>query len=108
MRMGALVLPPLLLLLLLLQAASAIAAAAATAVRDKNRVPCGLIRSSFQFFKWSGGNSQPPLSPPVGPRNGAASLVSGQPRIVVPGVTVLHLRCSCRLGLARQRYRRSR
>jgi hypothetical protein len=47
-------LPPPLLLLLLLHEASAIAAAAATAVRAKNRVPFGLIRSSFQFFKMAG------------------------------------------------------
>jgi hypothetical protein len=67
--MGALVPPLVVLLLLLLQEASASAAAAA-AVRAKNRVPWGLIRSSFQFFKWPGGISQPPLAPQEGhPRN---------------------------------------
>jgi hypothetical protein len=61
--MGALVPPLVLLLLLLLQEASASAAVAAAAVRAKNRIPWGLIRSSFQFFKWPGGMSQPPLAP---------------------------------------------
>src|SRR5262245_26792511 len=68
-RMGDLVALPLLpppVVLLLLQAASAIAALAATAARVKNRVPRGLIRSSFQFSNWPGGNSQPPLAPPDG------------------------------------------
>jgi hypothetical protein len=36
--------------LLLLQAARIMAAAEAAAVRAKNRVPLGLIRSSFQFM----------------------------------------------------------
>jgi hypothetical protein len=57
--MGAL-LPPLLLpllLLLLLQEASTIAALAATAVSVKNRILCGLIRSSFQFSNWPGGKA---------------------------------------------------
>jgi hypothetical protein len=43
--------PPLLPLLPLLQEASVIAEAAATVVSVRNRVPYGLIRSSFQFFK---------------------------------------------------------
>jgi len=60
--------PPLvLLLLLLLQEASAIAAAAAAAVRAKNRVPWGLIRSSFQFFKWPGWKSPAAIGAPCGP-----------------------------------------
>jgi hypothetical protein len=53
-RIGDLVALLLLLLvllpLLLLQAARIIAAAEAAAVRAKNRVPLGLIRSSFQFM----------------------------------------------------------
>jgi hypothetical protein len=61
--MGALLPPPPLPLLPLLQEASAIAAEAATAVSAKNRVPFGLIRSSFQFFKWPGGKASRPGAP---------------------------------------------
>src|SRR6516225_11889166 len=69
MRMGDLLAFPPLLVLLLLQAAGVIAAAA-TAVRDKNRVPWGLIRSSFQFFKWPGGKASRHRRPQWGPRTG--------------------------------------
>jgi hypothetical protein len=50
---------PLLLLLLLLHAARTTAAVAAAAARDKNRVPWGFIRSSFQFrnFLWANASS---------------------------------------------------
>jgi len=47
---AALLLLLVVLLLPLLQAARIIAAAEAAAVRAKNRVPLGLIRSSFQFI----------------------------------------------------------
>jgi hypothetical protein len=49
--MGALLPLPPPPLLPLLQEARVIAEAAATVVSVRNRVPYGLIRSSFQFFK---------------------------------------------------------